>query len=131
MRPIRHLLTAGIVAQILAGVSAPAEQRPNVIFTVDGNKATVALDCFGSKLRPFGVEEGKGFALCGADKVWHWATGVVVGNNDVVVSSPEVAAPIAVRYAWADNPVCNLSSSEGLPVTPFRSDDFQMITKPK
>jgi sialate O-acetylesterase len=35
-----------------------------------------------------------------------------------------------VRYAWSDNPVCNLFSKEGLPVTPFRTDDFPMITKP-
>jgi len=46
----------------------------------------------------------------------------VVGDNQVVVSCPEVAAPTAVRYAWADNPVCNLFSSDDLPVTPFRSD---------
>ena len=77
------------------------------------------------------IGEGKGFAVCGAGKVWHWATGAVVENNDVVVSSPEVAVPIAIRYAWADNPVCNLYSSDGLPVTPFRSDDFEMIPKPK
>ena len=77
------------------------------------------------------MNEVKGFAVCGADKVWHWATGAVAGNNDVVVSSPEVAAPIAVRYAWADNPVCNLYSADSLPVTPFRTDDFEMITKPK
>jgi len=36
-----------------------------------------------------------------------------------------------VRYAWADNPVCNLFSADGLPVTPFRTDDFEMTTKPK
>ncbi len=37
----------------------------------------------------------------------------------------------AVRYAWGDNPVCNLYSNDGLPVTPFRTDDFELITKPK
>ena len=47
MRPIRHLLTAGIVAQILAGVSAPAEQRPNVIFIVADD-----LGCYGGKEIP-------------------------------------------------------------------------------
>ena len=46
------------------------------------------------------------------------------------LSSPAVAKPVAVRYAWSDNPVCNLFSKEGLPVTPFRTDDFPMITKP-
>jgi sialate O-acetylesterase len=42
-----------------------------------------------------------------------------------------VANPVAVRYAWADNPVCNLFSNDGLPATPFRTDDFDMITRPK
>ena len=99
--------------------------------TFAGNTATVTLDTFGSSLRAFDLDEAKGFAVCGADKVWHWATGKVVGKDRVEVQSDKVAAPVAVRYAWSDNPVCNLFSAEGLPVTPFRSDDFEMITKPK
>jgi len=99
--------------------------------TVAGGKVTVTLDCFGSKLRAFDVAEARGFAICGEDKVWHSATGKVVASNKVEVSHPEVPAPIAVRYAWADNPVCNLFSDDGLPVTPFRTDDFEMTTKPK
>ena len=96
-----------------------------------GNKAVVTLDCFGSSLRAFDVADARGFAVCGADKVWHWAKGRVVLPNKVEVTSDAVPAPIAVRYAWADNPVCNLYSAEGLPVTPFRTDDFDPITKPK
>jgi sialate O-acetylesterase len=69
--------------------------------------------------------------VCGEDKVWHWAKGIVQGNDKVQVSSDAVEKPIAVRYAWADNPVCNLFSKDGLPVTPFRTDDFEMTTKPK
>jgi sialate O-acetylesterase len=99
--------------------------------TVAGGKVTVTLDCFGSKLRAFDVAEARGFAICGEDKVWHWATAKIIAPNQVEVSHPEVPAPIAVRYAWADNPVCNLFSDDGLPVTPFRTDDFDMITKPK
>ncbi|MBL9202788.1 MAG: sialate O-acetylesterase [Opitutaceae bacterium] len=97
----------------------------------DGNKATVTIDCFGSTLRAFDVTDAKGFAVCGADRKWHWATGKIVGPDKVEVTSEQVAAPIAVRYAWADNPVCNLFSADGLPVTPFRTDDFDMTTKPK
>jgi sialate O-acetylesterase len=96
-----------------------------------GSKATVTLDCFGSKLRAFDVTEARGFAICGEDKVWRWANGKIIDADKVEVSHPEVAAPIAVRYAWADNPVCNLFSDDGLPVTPFRTDDFEMTTKPK
>jgi sialate O-acetylesterase len=96
-----------------------------------GGKAVVSFDCFGSSLRAFDVPEAKGFAVCGADKVWRWANARVLAPNKVEVSSDQVAAPIAVRYAWADNPVCNLYSADGLPVTPFRTDDFDPITKPK
>jgi len=98
---------------------------------VAGNKVTVTLDCFGSTLRAFDVAEARGFAICGEDRKWHWATGKVIAPDKVEVSSPEVTAPIAVRYAWADNPVCNLFSNDGLPVTPFRTDDFDLTTKPK
>ncbi|NOT95698.1 MAG: sialate O-acetylesterase [Nitrospira sp.] len=98
--------------------------------TITGDKALVTIDCFGSNLRPFEVAEARGFAICGADKVWYWAKGEIVGQNEVEVSSPDVAAPVAVRYAWADNPVCNLFSNDGLPVTPFRTDEFELVTKP-
>jgi sialate O-acetylesterase len=54
-----------------------------------------------------------------------------LGIDKVELSCAEVQKPVAVRYAWANNPVCNLSSIEGLPLTPFRTDDFEMITQPK
>ena len=80
---------------------------------------------------PFDTADAVGFAICGEDKVWQWAKGKVIQPDKVEVSSDKVAKPIAVRYAWADNPVCNLFSNDGLPVTPFRTDDFEMVTKPK
>lgn len=97
----------------------------------DEAKATVTLDCFGSFLRPFDVEEARGFTVCGEDKVWHSAKGKILGKDRVEVTCSAVEKPIAVRYAWAQNPVCNLFSNDGLPVTPFRTDDFEMTTKPK
>ena len=99
--------------------------------TVAADKVLVTLDCFGSTLRAFDVTEARGFAICGEDKVWRRATGKIIAPNQVEVSHPEVPAPIAVRYAWADNPACNLFSADGLPVTPFRTDNFEMTTKPK
>ncbi len=113
------------------GMKLPYRSPEFKSLAVEGNKAVVTFNTFGSTLRAFDVTEPVGFAICGADKVWHWATGKVVGNDKVELSSDKVAAPIAVRYAWADNPVCNLYSSDDLPVTPFRTDDFEMITKPK
>ncbi len=95
-----------------------------------GGKAVVTLDTFGSSLRTVDVSEVKGFALCGEDRKWVWAGAKLLGKDKVEVSAKGVPNPVAVRYAWSDNPACNLFSVEGLPVTPFRSDDFPMITAP-
>jgi sialate O-acetylesterase len=61
--------------------------------------------------------------IAGADKVFHVATGRIE-HDALIVSSPEVKAPVAVRYAWSNAPVTNLYSGSGLPVAPFRSDDW-------
>lgn len=68
-----------------------------------------------------------GFQIAGADKVWHWAKAKIDGD-EVIVSSEEVPHPVAVRYGWADNPVCNLFNSAGLPAHPFRTDDWPGVT---
>ena len=68
-----------------------------------------------------------GFQIAGADKVWHWTTARIDGD-EVIVSSEEVPHPVAVRYGWADNPVCNLFNSAGLPAHPFRTDDWPGVT---
>ena len=65
------------------------------------------------------------FAIAGADRKFVWADATVDGDM-VVVSSPQVPAPVAVRYAWADNPQgCNLFNAAGLPMAPFRTDDWK------
>lgn len=62
----------------------------------------------------------EGFALCGADKKWVWATAKIEGDT-VLVWSPAVSKPVAVRYAWAQNPTCNLYNGAGLPAAPFQA----------
>lgn len=69
----------------------------------------------------------EGFAVCGADKKWVWAN-ARISDNRVAVWSDQVAEPVAVRYAWADNPTCNLYNAAGLPAVPFRTDDFPAST---
>ena len=98
---------------------------------VVGNKAVVTLDTFGSSLQTFDVKYIQGVAICGEDKKWVWADAKIVGADKIEATSPDVAEPVAVRYAWSNNPVCNLYNKELLPVTPFRSDNFEMTTKPK
>ena len=68
-----------------------------------------------------------GFQIAGPDRVWHWADARIEGNT-VVVSSADVPHPVAVRYAWSANPVCNLFNAEGLPAWPFRTDDWPGVT---
>jgi sialate O-acetylesterase len=54
-----------------------------------------------------------------------------VGADKIELTSAAVPAPKYVRYAWGDNPACNVLSNNGLPLTPFRTDSFEMVTKPK
>jgi len=74
------------------------------------------------------ASELEGFSIRGADRKWVWANAKIDGNS-VVVWSDEVANPVAVRYAWADNPTCNLYNEAGLPAAPFRTDDDPAVTK--
>ncbi len=69
-----------------------------------------------------------GFAIAGADQQFHWAKATINGNT-VILQSDKVANPVAVRYAWADNPDCNLVNKEGLPAVPFRTDRWKGITQ--
>lgn len=94
----------------------------------DGNRVTLTFNHVGGGLEAFDVREPKGFAIAGSDKKFVWARAKLVGNNKVEVWADEVSEPVAVRYAWADNPICNLFSHEGLPVTPFRTDDWPGVT---
>jgi sialate O-acetylesterase len=72
------------------------------------------------------VRDGKleRFAIAGSDKNWHWAEASIDGPT-VIVSSAEVASPVAVRYAYSMNPTgANLYNKEGIPASPFRTDNW-------
>lgn len=71
-----------------------------------------------------------GFAVAGPDKKFVWAEARIAGDR-IIVRSPDVPDPVAVRYAWADNPLCNLYNREGLPASPFRTDDWPGLTAGK
>jgi len=94
-----------------------------------GNKAVLTFNHVGSGLEARGGAL-KGFSICGPDRKFVWADAVIEGNK-IVVSSPSVSKPMAVRYGWADFPVVNLWNKEGLPASPFRTDEFPMITARK
>lgn len=98
---------------------------------VKDGKAIVTFRDVGGGLRTFDIADVRGFTIAGEDRKWHSVDpkdAKIIGKNKVEVSSEEVSKPIAVRYAWADNPVCNLYSATGLPLTPFRTDDWPGVT---
>lgn len=68
--------------------------------------------------------ELRGFVIAGADHKWINAQAQIEGDQ-VIISNAEIKSPVAVRYAWADNPDCNLFNGEGLPASPFRTDDWK------
>ncbi|MFN0079961.1 MAG: sialate O-acetylesterase [Prosthecobacter sp.] len=67
----------------------------------------------------------RGFAIADATQNWQWAEARIEGGQ-VTVSHPGIQTPVAVRYAWANNPEVNLINSAGLPAGPFRTDDWPM-----
>jgi sialate O-acetylesterase len=90
---------------------------------VKGNKVVLTFDHVDGGLV---ARDGalKGFAICGPDKKFVWAEADIVGKDKIVVSSPAVENPIAVRFGWANYPVVNLWNEAGLPAVPFRTDNF-------
>jgi sialate O-acetylesterase len=87
---------------------------------VKGNEAELSFDNVGAGLEPHDGEL-TGFAIAGEDGKFVWAQARIQGKK-VVVNSPSVNNPKAVRYGWADFPVVNLKNKEGLYASPFRTD---------
>lgn len=87
---------------------------------IEGNKIRIYFKHVGSGLMAKG-EKLTGFAIAGEDGKFVWANAEIDGDT-VVVWNPQIDKPVAVRYAWSDNPDCNLYNKEGLPASPFRTD---------
>ncbi len=95
---------------------------------VQGAKVILTFDHVDGGWRPFDVNTPRGFSIAGEDKKFVWASATVLPDGRVEVTSDKVSNPKSVRYAWADNPVCNMFSKAGLPLTPFRTDDWPGVT---
>lgn len=92
--------------------------------SVQGNKISVSFSDVGQGLIAKGGGDLRYFAIAGADRKFVWAQAIIDGDK-VIVSSDHVPNPVAVRYAWADNPEgAHLCNKEGLPASPFRTDDW-------
>ena len=131
-----HPLNKQEVGRRLALVAEKKAYGNNVIasgpmcknYVVNGNSIIIGFSDTGSGLATSDTASLKGFAIAGNDRKFYWASARIEGNK-VIVSSDKVDVPVAVRYAWADNPVCNLVNKEGLPAVPFRTDRWKGITE--
>ncbi len=94
---------------------------------VEGKQVVLSFKHVGSGLMTKGGEV-KGFTIAGKDRRFVPARAEIRGDK-VVVSHPSVGEPVAVRFGWENFPVCDLWNKEELPATPFRTDDFPMITR--
>lgn len=101
----------GLVARQLPESYAPRSTLPAMI-ALERNSPSSQLE---------------GFAICGKDRRWTWAEAEIDGES-VLVWSPRVPIPVAVRFAWAPNPTFNLYNKAGLPAAPFRTDDYPLTT---
>jgi sialate O-acetylesterase len=93
----------------------------------EGNAIRLSFDHVGGGLAAKGGSL-RGFSIAGADKKFVWADAKIDGAA-IVVSSPQVSAPVAVRYAWTENPEATLFNAEGLPAIPFRTDTWPSVTE--
>ncbi|HEY1082043.1 MAG TPA: sialate O-acetylesterase [Prosthecobacter sp.] len=114
-----------VYQQKVAAVSGPLPKGHEI----KGNTISITFSHVAEGLKSRAAKgELKGFAIAGDNRRFVWADARIEGDK-VVVSSPRVAQPVAVRYAWADNPVWSLENSAGLPATPFRTDDWKVDLK--
>jgi sialate O-acetylesterase len=114
---------ARVVRKVAYGQTVIASGPTYRSHAIRGDTAIVTFTNLASGLRVHGDSLG-GFAIAGADHRWVWAHAKIDGSR-VLVWSAAVEKPVAVRYAWADNPEhANLFNSEGLPATPFRTDQW-------
>ncbi len=118
------------VGERLALTALKLAYNENIIYSgplfksaaIEGNTISISFDHTGSGLITNDGEAPGDFAIAGADKKFVWAK-AKIENNKIIVWSDEVKQPMYVRYAWADNPVQpNLYNKEGLPASPFRTD---------
>ena len=126
------------------GLSDLAHQSPRYkSLEKQPGKLVLTIDHVGEGLYTFDQTKPVGFAIAGSDQKFVWADAVLEGKDKIVVSSKDVPEPVAARYAWADNPVCNVYGTERisggqpgqryslLPLTPFRTDDWKGVTADK
>jgi sialate O-acetylesterase len=102
------------------GLPCPAHSPQYASFAVEGSKVRTRFK-YADGLRVRGGGKMIGFAIRGATGDWVWADGRIEGH-DILLWNATVPQPVAVRYAWAANPLISVENGAGLPLRPFRTD---------
>ena len=115
----------------LRGARESSWQPPAASLVVEGDRGVVFFDHAAGGLECKG-DAVHGFTVCGGDGKFHPAKAEIRGDT-VVVTSDQVAKPVAVRYGWVNfaKPELNLFNKAGLPAVPFRTDNFPLTTATK
>ena len=110
------------------GVAVPFHSPQYKSMEKQDGKIVLTYDYVDGGWRPFDVNRPVGFTIAGEDMKFVSADAAIQKDGRIEVSSSAVKVPVAVRYAWADNPICNMYDGAGLPMTPFRTDDWPGVT---
>lgn len=105
------------------GIKLVSEGPKMQSYKITGSQIEISYSAVGSGLTTRNGGILKGFAVAGPDKKFYWATAELKGDK-VILHAPQVEFPIAIRYAWANNPECNLYNNDGFPAVPFRTDSW-------
>jgi len=97
-------------------------------YRIEGNTIRINFSDIGSGLTTTDNLAPREFTLAGQDKKFYLAT-AQIQKGEIVVTSDKVLNPVTVRYAWSDNPDCNLINAEGFPAVPFRTDAWKGKTE--
>ena len=126
-QPVGHRLALAAGALVYGRPATGAFSPVPTGHRIDG--ATIRVD-FAHAEDGLAARDGgalRGFVIAGTDKIFVPAEARLDGAA-VIIFSPRVAHPVAARYAWADNPDCNLTNRAGLPASPFRTDEWREFT---
>lgn len=92
---------------------------------INGNKVTLTFDRVDGQIKARDGKELAEFIICGEDKKWVWAKAKITSSNTIEVWADAISKPVAVRYAWSDNPAnANLTDDSNLPASLFKTDDW-------
>jgi sialate O-acetylesterase len=94
-------------------------------FKVDDSTVTLHFNNVGKGLVAKGATNALGFTIAGPDKKFYPARATIIDGTHIKLYCINVNSPVAIRYAWSGNPICNVYDSNGLPCAPFRTDSWE------